>query len=407
MNRRQFLKHGTLAATAALGGAALNGLTRLLPAAAAGTEPIEVVVLEGSPRERGRMHGKALKRKIGPFLEIWKLYLRFTSGMSPQELIGEFLGATRFTEAIRRWTPGLLDELRGMAEGAGVDYDTLFAFNLPDEFEWYSQGKRPGALAAAAAQCSALGFARGSGRPPVIGQNMDVPSGTEGFEVLLHIKYPGSEREAYLFSLAGMLGLVGLSNAPVGVLNNALRQLNVRPDGLPVNFVVRGLLEQPGYTEAVAFLRQVPHATGHNYLLGGPRAVCCYECSAQKAVEFKPARFPGVVYHTNHPFVNDDRLAGHGSTLEKPAGPTSSQARCAVIERQLAALPDVVTVDTIRSILSSRDNPDLPVCVPHNPIDPGASFTAGCLIVELSEPPVLHLAPGPPCETPFRTYGFT
>jgi hypothetical protein len=36
----------------------------------------------------------------------------------------------------------------------------------------------------------------------------------------------------------------------------------------------------------------------------------------------------------------------------------------------------------------------------------GDKITLGCLIMELSLPPVLHVAPGPPCSTPFATYAF-
>jgi len=401
MERREFLEHGLAAASAM--GAVMLGTPR---AAAEAGESIEVVVLEGSPLERGRIHGETLRGRIGPFLETWKMFLRLTTGATPEELIGGFLGGTRFTEAIRRWTPDLLDELRGIAEGAGVDHDALLAFNLPDEFAWYTEGTRPAAASHQAEKCSSLGVGPRAGLPPIMGQNMDIPSGSEGFEVLLHVKYADSDREAYLFSLAGMLGLVGLSNAPVGVLNNALRQLNVRADGLPVNFVVRGLLAQPDYTEAVAFINQVPHATGHNYVLGGPEDVSCHECSAEKVIEFRPDRFPGAVYHTNHPFVNDDLAASRKKTPGKPTPSPSSQARCAALERRLAELPDAATMDVVRAILSSRDDPDWPVCVPHSPLDPGKSYSAGCLIIELSQPPVLHLAPGPPCETPFGAHGF-
>ena len=45
-----------------------------------------------------------------------------------------------------------------------------------------------------------------------------------------------------------------------------------------------------------------------------------------------------------------------------------------------------------------------PVCLHH--IGRG-NYTLGCLIMELDEgKPQLHIAGGPPCSTPFRTYTF-
>jgi hypothetical protein len=60
-----------------------------------------------------------------------------------------------------------------------------------------------------------------------------------------------------------------------------------------------------------------------------------------------------------------------------------------------------ITVDAVKSILGSRE---VPICFENKKGSSG--FTFGCLIMELSSPPVLHLSPGPPCSTPFQTLRF-
>ena len=403
MNRRLFLKGSVLAGAAAC---VLPG-GRAFANKALQSADSPLVILEGTPRERGRIYGETLKAKIEPFIGVWKAFLQLTSGTPADAIIADFLGHTRFDQAIRRYTPELWEELRGLAEGSGIAFDSVLAFNMPDEMTWYARQQMAKKAPPAPDKCSTLGFERSAGVPPIIGQNMDIPSGSEGCEVLLHIKEPASPRESYLFSVAGVIGIVGLSNAPVGLINNNLSQMQTSRSGLPVNFVVRGVLAQNSYADAVAFLKKVPHASGHNYLLGGPETAQSFECSAHKVVEFRAEQFPGAVYHTNHPFVNDDQLPEYAGSGAKPdEKPTSTQARCAVLEKHLAALPSEIDVETVKSILSSREDPDWPVCVSHKPWDPGASFTAGCLIMEMTTPPVLHLAPGPPCETEFKTYTF-
>ncbi len=128
-------------------------------------------------------------------------------------------------------------------------------------------------------------------------------------------------------------------------------------------------------------------------------------------MEFKPADRPGVLHHTNHPFVNEDRdmynaLLERAPELRQSRSLDSSQARCAEIERYLKNMPERVTADFAKAVLRSRRNAELPVCRPHRADDPGATYTGACLVMELTVPPVLHLAPGPPSETPFNSYRF-
>src|SRR5436305_701694 len=76
--------------------------------------------------------------------------------------------------------------------------------------------------------------------------------------------------EAFVLTQAGCVGLNGVNARSVAVCTNALWQLDGSRAGLPVAFVVRGLLRQRSADEAAAFLRRVRHASGQNYVIGGP-----------------------------------------------------------------------------------------------------------------------------------------
>ena len=56
--------------------------------------------------------------------------------------VAGLLAATRFVPAIEASTPELLEEVRGIAEGAGVSFERILAYNLMDEEWWYSQARR-------------------------------------------------------------------------------------------------------------------------------------------------------------------------------------------------------------------------------------------------------------------------
>ena len=84
------------------------------------SKKLEVLVLEGTARERGRAHGEALRDLIHEHHSRWLDALQKQTGMDEQLYLDRLLAETNFMPAIERWTPDLLDEVRGIAEGANI-----------------------------------------------------------------------------------------------------------------------------------------------------------------------------------------------------------------------------------------------------------------------------------------------
>ena len=415
MKRRTFLKNSALVTSGLavspwiLAGGDRTFSLRSKPSSSS-TPSIEVVTLTGSPLERGRIHGETLKGKITEFIKIWKNELAKAYKLDPEKYIEEFVEKTRFTEAINKWTPDLLEEVRGISEGSGIDYKTIFAFQLPDEEWWFGRNKALGISLPLPEHCSALGVYGQKGLPPLLAQNLDLPSYFDGFQTLLHIKHKDSTLESTILTTSGFIAACGMNNRSVGICCNTLLQLNQRTDGLPVAFIVRGVLEQAQYDGATKFIHEIKHASGQNYTIGGPEEIADFECSANKVSRFIPQAGLTRVYHTNHPLVNDDQstykeiLKGLPSE-KKPAGPGNSEIRLEALEKRLKDPSQRITVDTIKSTLSSHDDPQNPVCR-QKPKDGGGGCTFGCIVMELSDSPQLSLAPGPPSDTDFKVYKF-
>ncbi len=89
----------------------------------AGEGKLRVLVLEGTPYQMGMIHGKALKPEITELIKRWKADLARTYKVPAEDFIKKFLKYTDFRPSIERWTPGLLDEVRGIADGAGVEFE--------------------------------------------------------------------------------------------------------------------------------------------------------------------------------------------------------------------------------------------------------------------------------------------
>ena len=372
-------------------------------------EDFQVLVLEGSAKERGRAHGEALRKEIQAMVGEWKENIYQDLRLDPDQFLTELVQETNFIPAIQRWTPALLEEVEGIAEGTGLDFNTIFARQLSDEEPWFRMEKRLGKCWGYPEHCSAIGCNPQEQAPAIAAQNMDTPAYYDGYQVLFHIKYPDSPLEILNFTIAGKIILSGMSNAGVAICCNTVLPLNYTKDGLPVDFVVRGALEQANLDAAVDFMYRIPHASGQNYLMGGPARVLSLECSANKVEEYQIYPNADRVWHTNHPLINDDcsfheqRLAlmpeEERTTWRGYSGERSNtHARFNYLDQALRNSTGCLSIECIQEHLSSHD---APVC--HHS---DQAITLGCLIMELSDPPTMHLAPGPPCYTPFEIYQF-
>ncbi len=202
------------------------------------TADLPVVTCAGSAGERGERHGEALRGLIADGLGRWAESIASTHGLGPDVYIPGFVQGTDFLPAIRRWTPGLLVEIEGIARGSAQPWEWIYAYNLLDEeWTWASERK-----AGTAPGCSVAGFAPDGGTP-LLAQTMDIPNIHDGTQAVLRIE-PENSPAALVFTRAGMIGLTGCNEDGLAVVVNNLDMLPASRTGLPVAFVIRGILER-------------------------------------------------------------------------------------------------------------------------------------------------------------------
>jgi isopenicillin-N N-acyltransferase like protein len=355
-----------------------------------GDDRAAVVECDGSPRERGRAHGEQLRERIAFGLERLRAEIvedRATSG-DPEAFLRDWLAETTHLSAIELHTPALADELRGIAEGSDQPFEQILAFNLMDEM-WAAIEDRerdpeaferdhplPG--------CSAMAVLNGANGAPLLAQTMDLGSHSEGTQAVLRVRERDG-REVIVVTRAGMVGLMGANDAGVGVVVNALTLLAHNRDGLPVAFVVRGILERRTLAEATAFVRGVPHASGQAYHIGSPEGIGSYECSSGGAVAYADGepRFA----HTNHPLATMDIASG---VVEWPETARSGERLTFLREH----IDEVDSAADCERLLTDRS---APICFTGD--DPTRSVTVAAISMELTAPPQVRVAIGPPTET--------
>lgn len=360
-----------------------------------------VILLEGSPYNRGLIHGRVLKEEIRELVDLWKNSLKKRFDIVPDVFIKQFLNKTDYLPAIKKYTPNILDEVRGIVEGSGVDFDTIFTFQLLDEFILNSEDL-------SREHCTTIGSNKVGSKPTCLGQNWDIEGLLNGFQTLFHIKEENSDLESFVFTYAGFIAAFGMNNKQVGICVNSIGQLNYSQEGLPIAFFIRGVLERNNQEDAIKFLYEVKHASPQNYLIGGPEKVYDFECSSNKVSQFKVSDNSDIVFHTNHALRNDDynpkyikRVKEHG---EEEMADDNSHTRFNTLEKRLAVPPENVSVNMIKSTLSSHDSKEHPICMDF--VDASTFFSFGSVVMVLSEQPECHLAFGPPVVNPYKVYKF-
>ncbi len=367
---------------------------------------VPVLELKGNAYEKGWQHGTQLKKEIAAVFTKWKNNIRRSGVSNPDSLLNAFLSATNFESATKKYSPVILDELKGIAEGSGQPYADVFAFQLVDEFWVYLDKKRNEGNH----HCSGMGVSATGNHPAYIAQNMDLENYMHGAQVLLHLAANGTEPEQYILSCAGLVALNGINSTGTAMCMNTLMELEGSPDGLPVAFVIRAVLSKQNGKEALDFLKTVKHASGQNYIVGIADSVYDFEASANQVVRFIPKAGQGsIVYHTNHALVNRDVKPWHREAFEKRlAGERkedNSVVRFASLQQRLDKQPADISTDIIKTTLRSKDNARSPVSVTYR--EGGWGFTYSSVLFTLGTKPSVQLTYGSPDESEYTEYFFT
>jgi isopenicillin-N N-acyltransferase like protein len=363
-------------------------------------QPILEVTLTGSGYELGLQHGQIFKKEIAELIARFKENTTQSLEKDADEVVTDFYQKTSFDAAIKKWTPELYEEVKGIADGAGQPFNDVMVFSLLDEFWVYQNNLRNH-------HCSGVGVPARNGQPAYIAQNMDIEAYTDGYQVLLRIARLGERPEQLILTHPGCIALNGMNETGIGACMNTLMQLKANTTGLPVAFVVRRMLRTIDKNDLLDFIQNVPHASGQNYIIGIREEVYDFEASANKVVRFDPKNENGTVWHTNHPLVNDDVkewFHKYDPNLKEEEKPITSNSfvRLAAVQRHVAST-GVITDANIMEALRSKDDAKYPVCVTPNQW----GLTFGSVIMTLTGKPFMQITAGPPDESEYKRVEFS
>jgi predicted choloylglycine hydrolase len=325
------------------------------------------VEVRGSYEEMGRQQGHPLKQIGLTFPPPEPKMLRFAKQC--EEIVGQH-------------APEFLDEMRGLAEAAGLEYDTLMTMILTVPFNPQD-----------VPSCSVLAVApeRTADGRPIVGRNYDFFYDISEDVATTYRIYPEG-RYASLGNCDIWVGRDdGLNEAGFFVAQARFNYPGLQP-GLAFWLIVRLLLDRCATVdEGLELIQSVPHAQSFTYLLAdhsGKAAV------VEPTVEGIEVRYPqnGLLVMTNHAVC--PAWAGKETQV-----PPDSHPRYDRLHELLGE--GVIDDEAVKQAL--RDHEGL-VCS-HRVIDGRKLGTLWSVVGHPGERQ-LDIAAGSPCQAAYRTVSF-
>jgi len=351
---------------------------------------LPILHLNGTAFENGFQHGKLLRKEINKLIGLWKQDLEAKYEMPADTFVKMFLDSTNYIPSIKKWTPELLDEVKGISKGSGIDFNTLFAFQLTDEI-WTNAR-----LIDIPHHCTTVGINnyKKDGGSNYIAQNIDITPFYHGFEVLLDIKNKKTGTRKLITTFAGYIGANGL-NKQIGITENSLTDLKSSFNGLPVCFISRGILEKTSFEEAISFIKKIKHASGQNYIIGSKQNIVSLECASDLITEYWPDSSKRYTFHTNRPLTNNSYHPAYVAYLKNlygavPESISFSDKRLETIRNKILNNSSI-DIKTLEEVLSTE-----PIC---------NSNTFASTIMEFNENySELKISPGKPDSTEYIVF---
>jgi isopenicillin-N N-acyltransferase like protein len=339
------------------------------PQAAGSPGRLREVVAQGGPRELGLQHGQAARDLIRA---SYSVRMRHASAFSTESAV--LARGMRYLPFAERYAPELIEEVNGIADGAGMTFERTFFLQVATELELTASG------------CTALGVSTSRGGP-MLAQNWDQPSDSRNNQIILHLR-PSDRPEIVIFAHAGVIGYLGLNSSGVGNVQNQLFATE-RPLGLTGYFVTRKLLGFDSIADGLCWLEDIELGSCGNYLLGDAEGNIA-------DIELGDGIFrrlePEVRGHTNHYLLTDWLTPDRAESVVP-----DSKHRLKRLNSLLATSGDhAMVIDTL------RDHEGYPASICRHEDDPGTR-TLASLVLRLQSRE-LDVCYGNPCVGDYHTY---
>ena len=345
--------------------------------------------LSGNPLERGRLYGRTFRTAIEASIASYTVMFRDYSGLGWDEA-GKL--SMEFLPFIREYSPKVIEEMEGIAEGAQKNFRDILTLNSRSEI----------VLAAQVDGCTAFGAtpAVTSDGKTYLCQTWDWIRRQEKSLVIIQIEQP-PEPTILMIAEAGVISGKGINSSGLGVGFNALTTGSGKP-GVPVHILLRGLLDSPRLADAVQAVAVPLRSSSANFIIGSHEGeMINIETSPEDFWVFYAEK--GWISHTNH--FTATFLPGLARDRGKVIIPDTFQ-RLGRINTLLNAHIGKIDFEHCKTFLSDHINHPDSICRHEDPRDPEGKQIASvyATIMDLTDG-VIWFSRSNPCLGGFTSFG--
>jgi isopenicillin-N N-acyltransferase-like protein len=340
------------------------------------------IVVSGLPRAMGRQIGEAAREEIRGFCEAALALVNKTirvSRKSADEVIATSLGHAE------RYAPDMVEELRGMAEGAGVSLEEIMLLQIRNQLQ-------PDGDAA----CTSFSLAGGAPGGRIVAQNWDNDPDVQPFTIVL-TRQPTGKPAVMTVTQAGLIAYIGFNSTGVGVCLNTL-PAPARRHGVPHYFTVRGIYEADSLEGAVRAVERAERAIPANIMLTTPQGPADLEVTIDRVHVLRDEE-TGRVTHANH--CRHPDLQKVGRLFPDLLQSRDRQRRIDRLFEERSQRPDL---EQVKAILRDHDGHPHSLC--RHPSDDPSTGTWRTVFSVIIEPEArrMHVSRGTPCSQPYEIY---
>jgi isopenicillin-N N-acyltransferase-like protein len=347
----------------------------------------------GAPYERGVQYGQQARERIENSLRLYQEVFQHYAGWDWRQ-VGDY--AETFVLKIEAYRPHFIEEIQGIADGAGLARRDVLALNVRTEIMFAAVAR------AAASECTAfvaLPEATQAGHV-LIGQNWDWKPATSETLVILEVE-PDQGPSFVTVVEAGLLAKAGMNDRGIGLVTNALVSDQDRGEpGVPYHAVLRAILESENMSQALGAITRHPRSSSANYLIAhrDGEAINVEAAPGDYARVFMDFPEAGIYSHANHFICPGFNLKDVGM-WNGPSSPFRQRRMHRLLEQQQGGC----SVEALQKALADHFNLPRAICA-HPDLAlprPERYATTTSVIMDLSAVSV-WVADGNPCQAQYH-----
>jgi len=296
------------------------------------------VEVSGTAFQMGYQHGKQAEPMI-------RRYLAWISKLTGKPAAELEANALRFLPFIEKFSRPYVEEVFGLAEGAGISMGQAVLCQVRAEASRTWDGG-----------CTAFALTGDAtaGGITLAGQNQDLEREYEDLAIVLKVRPSDGRPRAVMFTFAGQLGYAGMNQRGVANFVNALYNFHWKP-GLSYYPIRRVLLEQDSVPDCVEILRANRACSAANLVLADRQGrIADVECRPE-GIAVYPDSHAGVRLHTNH-YITKKFEGFEDGTLP------DSVPRLARVRQLVQQRWGKIDVETMKEILSDHEGEQGAIC---------------------------------------------